>query len=129
MSKVSYREQVKNHTLNRYIRTTSIVSYHDHWRKGEASTHCEALKDLYDDNPEGLTDRECQYLLRAKGYNLDAGSIPARRHDLNKLWLGIREEEDLCTDLPATFIVSFDNRKNPSGKSAIVWGINPQLKR
>jgi hypothetical protein len=123
---ISYKEQIKNHTLNRYIRPTSVASYHEHWETGAAGSHCEILKSLYEDNPEGLTDREAQLMFKMKGVNIDIGGVSARRNDLNKVWLKIRSYSG--ADVPAYFIVSVNKRKNSSGRTAEVWAINPQIR-
>lgn len=123
---ISYRESLKNHNLNRYIRPTSVLAYQKLWESGKAPDQCEELFKLYEDNPDGLTDKEALYFLRAKGLSLDAGTIPARRHDLNKAWIRKRDYAGM-TDQPGHLIVSINRRKNPSGRLAEVWGINPQI--
>jgi len=124
---ISYRDQIKNQSLLHYVKPTSIASYHEHWQEGKAGDQCEALKKAYEDNPEGLTDREALLILRARGVNMDAGTVPARRHDLNKVWLKIKSYAG--ADLPSFLVVSNGRRKNPTGKMAEVWGINPELVR
>lgn len=122
---ISYRDQIKNQSLLHYVKPTSVVSYHQHWEEGKAGDQCEALKKLYEDNPEGLTDREALVLMRGRGFNLDAGTIPARRHDLNKVWLKIKDYAGI--DAPSFLVVSNGRRKNPTGKMAEVWAINAEL--
>lgn len=122
---ISYKDQLKNHTLHKFIRATSVISYQEHWSNGTAGDQCEQLKKVYEDNPLGLTDREALTILRLRGLDIDAGTVPARRHDLNKVWVKLRDYSGV--DLPATFIVNIDKRTNTTGRKAEVWCINPQI--
>lgn len=127
---ISYRASVKSKSLLQYfsnVKPTSVVSYHEHWGDGTAGDQCEALKKIYEEHPEGLTDREALVFMHYKGFMVDAGTIPARRHDLNKVWANIRDYSG--TDLPSFLIVSNGRRENTTGKTAEVWQINPEFKR